>query len=289
MIEISFQPSFTRWCPTTVYEKLLILLQNKYSDKISYVKKSYDNESNSITGPHHCILKNNKGNYKVCSYWDNPICLTYDAFGWKPEKCLGMYSSVGAAIIPQLTPSSYCCYTQDIEDFALSHKMNFDQKQTNTELIFRGYLYGDRYNLNNYLKDNPESCIHIHKNTLDRLDYIQEINNKKICLSLNGQAEICNRDMEILAVGSVLFRPKLQSTKFHKEFIDNYHYISFDFSPDPVTQTQIIQERFHTVAKDIDFLSFVAYNGHRWFLENGTTQANAETLFSIINIEELFC
>lgn len=40
-------------------------------------------------------------------------------------------------------------------------------------------------------------------------EYFNELTNNQIGLSLNGAAEICNRDFEILAARSVLFRPQL--------------------------------------------------------------------------------
>ena len=68
----------------------------------------------------------------------------------------------------------------------------------------------------------------------------------KICLSLNGAGEICNRDMEILASGSILFRPELNQ-KFHEELIPDYHYVTFDIHADANTQADIIIYKFNSI------------------------------------------
>ncbi len=154
-------------------------------------------------------------------------------------------------------------------------------EKENNDLMFRGYLYGDRLNLKNYgiLNITDQKNFPIE-------NYFNELTNNRINLSLNGAAEICNRDMEILSSRSVLFRPLLFQ-KFYNELIPDYHYISFEYSSDPKKQTEIILDKFNLIKDNIDFLTFISENGYNWFKENGTVESNVKILNEILNEDKL--
>ena len=153
--------------------------------------------------------------------------------------------------------------------------------KTNNELEFKGFLYGERLNL---------SKLDMVKITDDKIfpveTYFNYLTNNKICLSLNGAGEICNRDMEILSSRSVLLRPNL-TLEFHNKLIPNYHYVSFEYSNDPYKQSQIIIDKFNEIKDNNNLLSFISENGYNWYLENGTVNSNIEILKKIININKL--
>ena len=110
--------------------------------------------------------------------------------------------------------------------------------------------------------------------------------NNKICLSLNGAGEICNRDIEVLSARSALLRPKL-NLQFHNELIPDYHYISFEMDKDPIVLNKIILDRYNEVKDDIEFLRYISENGYQWYLENGTIESNVRILKEIIKINKL--
>ena len=103
---------------------------------------------------------------------------------------------------------------------------------------------------------------------------------------MNGAGEICNRDIEILSVGSVLLRPKLKQI-FHDPLIENFHYISFENGSTPKEQLEIIRAKYEEIKTNHDLLNTVAKNGLDWYKRNGTINANVEILKKIININKL--
>lgn len=286
-IEFYFQSPHTGWCPTSIFEALYkkYLSLNKYN--ISHRELISNGEYNSSDSPHHLVIRNvNTKKYKACSYWDNVIALTTDSLGWSNDLCLGIYSSVQCTRSPLITPASYCCYTKDIEELITNNNILFENKVIlPNKLHFRGQLYGDRKSIYDTIKEDDQ--ITLTNNILSRSEYILEINQSKICLSLNGQAEICNRDIEILGAASVLFRPKLEITKFHNPLIEGFHYIVFEYNSSPHEQISIIKEKYNQIKRDEELLRYIAYNGNEWFKENGTISANVDVLYSLLNIKEL--
>jgi hypothetical protein len=179
----------------------------------------------------------------------------------------------------QFTPFSYMAYSIRFEELSLTRKL-FTEKSKN-ELSFRGFLYGMRLSLAD-LNKFPIT----QEKLFPEERYFEELTENKICLSLNGAAEICNRDLEILSAGSVLFRPKLNQ-KFYNDLIPNFHYIPFDLSENPIEQMEIIERKYDEIKDNNQLLSEIAENGYKWYHENGTTNANVDILKQILNINLL--
>ena len=175
--------------------------------------------------------------------------------------------------------SNLATYSLDFEKDSEKYRIPFNEKK-NSELTFRGFLYGMRYELN---KLNPKL---ITNKKIPSYDYVKELNENRINLSLNGAGEICNRDIEILSVGSVLFRPKLEQ-KFHNPLIPNEHYITFDVDNNPTKQWEIIQNKFDEIRNNFDYIKGIAENGLEWYKNNGTIQSNVDILKEVININKL--
>jgi hypothetical protein len=175
------------------------------------------------------------------------------------------------------TPVSCMSYSIVFDDLSLGRK-SFKEKENN-DLIFRGFLHGIR----GFLPSREKIKITSEK-LFPEYEYFKELTNSKICLSLNGVAEISHRDIEILSAGSVLFRPYLHQ-KFHNELLPNVHYIPFDISEDPVEQMNIIEKKWNEIKNDDEFLSEVCENGYKWFLNNGTVQSNVDILKKVVKLE----
>lgn len=276
-----FQPSFSGWMPTSIFQGVYDYYKLLYKDKIKCDNTSikYNNNAACKTGPHHLIIENlNTKKYIVISYWDMVYELLNDDNGWNNKNCLGIYSSVNAKTFSQIKPASYCCYNTIIEDNINLVNKNIHNKPNN-KLLFRGYLHGHRFSLKNLFFMTNER--------ISFVDYVKEISSHKIGLSLNGAAEICNRDMEILGVGSVLLRPKLIQTKFYNDLIPDFHYVSFDLVEDIKLQEEIILERYNSILKDTEYMIYVATNGLDWYNKNASRFANIDILTKIIDIKNL--
>jgi len=284
MIEFRFEYPHHGWSVPIVFAEYFDDFKKNNKDiQVSYINSSdFSNRfGGGINSAHIMTIKNTlNGKYLIISYWDNVYDLMLESNGWNPNDCVEIITSSGVNGCKNLTPFSYLPYTIEFEDLSKNAK-HMDDKQNN-ELFFKGFLYGDRLQLKNCGKLNiSDNKIH------PTIKYFEELTNNKICLSLNGAGEICNRDIEILSARSVLLRPKI-SFKFHNELIPNYHYISFEKTYDPKIQSDIILEKYESIKNDKDYLKYISENGYKWFLENGTIESHVKMLKNIINIEKLY-
>jgi hypothetical protein len=217
--------------------------------------------------------------YLIVSYWDKAIELTWEWNGWEPKNMVELISSSGTKPEMNFTPYTYLPYSIIFDNLSKNSK-KIEEKENN-ELGFRGFLYNERLSLSKIgdIKITNEKLFPIDR-------YYEELNNNKICLSLNGAGEICNRDIEVLSARSALLRPKLD-LQFHNKLIPNYHYISFEMDNDPIILNKIILDRYNEVKNDTEFLKYISENGYRWYLENGTVDSNVRILKEIIDINKL--
>ena len=274
MIEVTYEIPHTNWTTTNMYHKFYSYLSENYEcihkepTRIGY---------GSPNSPHMMTIKNIENNkYFVVSYWDYNDDVYNSSYGWDVDNMVELFTSSGIHCFDfKFTPFSYMAYTTEYDIYS-KNIVPYDEKPNN-ELTFRGYLHGMRHWLN-ALNEIP-----MKNDTVSTFDYFTELTNNKICLSLNGCGEICNRDIEIMAAGSVLLRPLLKQ-KFHNELIPNVHYIPFDNSNDPVEQMRIIKDKYNEVKNDDNLLRKISNNGYEWYLKNGTVQANVDILKSILNI-----
>jgi hypothetical protein len=282
-----FQEPFSGWMPTSIFQSFFNHQKNIHKDKITAdtISTKYNSESGHTTGPHNLIIKNLDTNkYKAISYCDNPSQLLNDVGGWDNKNCLGIYACPDSGIHKKIIPASYCEYNREISKYIQNMKTDVLSKKPG--LCFRGYLYNERHTLSQYL--NHQNVIQIHSNRLTYAEYANELNYYQIGLSFNGVAEICNRDIEILAAGSVLLRPRLYTSNFYNPLIEDYHYISFPILNDPKDQIDAIISTYESLRKDKDKINFVANNGHNWYNTNGSESGNVLVLSKIVKLEELY-
>ena len=77
-------------------------------------------------------------------------------------------------------------------------------------------------------------------------------------------------------------RPILNQ-KFHNELIPNFHYIGFEFNPEPIIQMNIIKNKYDEIKNNNELLEFISNNGYNWYIKNGTIEANVNILIDIFN------
>jgi hypothetical protein len=278
--EVTYQkPHGSRWSVHNVFDRYYEIFSKKYNTE--YITPVNTSEPAGPHSPHLMTIRNiDTRKYVVVSYWDRANELLIPALGWDTENLVTIITSAGVHTPNEIfTPFSYGCYTTEFDDLHLNRKKVKDKQNSNLE--FRGYLYAERHSLAETGKLNILSQ-KIHPNT----EYYESLNNNKICLSLNGAGEICNRDIEILSSGSVLFRPELKQ-KFHNELIPDYHYLTFDTHSDPNTQADIILDKFESIKNNKRLLNKISNNGYEWFKKNGTVSSNVNLLKKIINKELL--
>ena len=160
-------------------------------------------------------------------------------------------------------------------------------------LWFKGFVYAFR---NFLLQDSRFDIIPVHNNagSHNYEDFIKEVSNHRIALSLNGQGEVCHRDIEYFGVGTVNIRPIL-TTQFYNKLIPGKHYIGIKH--DDIKDKDInyyhskLKERiFNTyieVKDDISLLNTISNNARKWYLENGTIEKNIQILLKVIDLKKL--
>lgn len=280
-IEIGFEYPKNDWSVTNVFNGVYNdLLKTNLNLKYIDTSKLYNGNPGGTNSPHIMTLKNiDNGNYIVVSYWDRASDFTLSHNGWIVNNCKDILTSSGVFNGIKTTPISYLPYTTNFDRFSKNALKIQDKKINN--LSFRGFLYGDR---NNLFKLNRLNIT--NEKLLPDSNYFDELTNTKICLSLNGAAEVSHRDIEILSARSVLFRLKLNQN-FHNELIPNYHYISFDYDSNPNKQCDIILDKFEHIKNNIDLLEYVSENGYKWYQENATIKSNIDIIYNVININLL--
>jgi hypothetical protein len=119
-------------------------------------------------------------------------------------------------------------------------------------------------------------------------EYMRELASHKINLSLNGHAEVCHRDMEIMGLGNVLLRTKFVC-QFHEPLIPDYHYVAVDVENfrDYKSIADKLINKYNEIKDKHDFLNFVGKNAREWYLRNGCTDGNANLLTKIVDLNKL--
>jgi len=295
------------WNTTHYFQGIYDTLRNHYTDyKFSFVDsmtlvKSRSEPCMKYAHPHMIIENSNTKKYFVISYWDKMECIG-EYSGWDMENMVELFTSSGVqkndlnynSLDLKYTPFSYLTPRIDI-DIAISELKNTDNNNRTIpeKPQFKGYLYSFR----EYLKNDERFFVRETSdgNYLQYTEYIRHLNKFAINMSLNGAGEICFRDMEILGLGTALFRPKL-SVQFSDPLIPNYHYISVDY--DAIKDetkpkiffkklSDLIVERWNEVVDDREYINFVAQNGRKWFENNVSKEKHGELAIKLLDFNKL--
>lgn len=279
-LNVVYESPHTDWSVLHVFEGYVNLLKERgYELYIEHTNSIGTRDPNRYKSPHTLFIKNlETSKYVLISYWDNAESFFYEPHGWDLKNCMGVFTSSGVKNSLDVIPISYVSHNKKMDSYYLNSIPNSLKK--NNILHFRGFLYGKRNLL------SKKNKITITNEIISFEDYINELTNNKVCISFNGAAEVCNRDMEILGSRSVLFREKLNQ-KFHNPLIDGVHYISYDYDPDPDIQIDIIIQKFNEISQNEDLLNFISENGYKWFSENGTVESNIKIIDKVLDLNIL--
>ena len=281
-LKVIFEHPHNSWSPVNVFKTFFDWFVLNYTEhNIVFQNADYEikRNPNGTHSPHIMTIRNmDNAKYVIVSYWDRAIDLTWPYNGWDPENMVDFLTSSGVHQEFNYTPFSYVCYSKEFEILSEQRRKIFQDKQ-NYNLFFRGFLYGERLKMKEY---KPQ---HFTDSRLTPEQYFDELNNSRISMSLNGAGEICNRDLEILCVGSVLLRPELNQ-KFHNPLIPNHHYVSVKKVSNPERQLDLLIEKYEEIKDNFEFLNNISNNGLNWFRENGSINGNVELLKKLINLEK---
>lgn len=293
-LKVSYEFPNQKWTVSSIYSLVGNYIKNTYPNTVvvnsTTVRMTKD--PCNIHGPGFLVITNmDTKKYLVVSYWDRAYELFFRDCGWEPEYCMGILTSHGVIHntyelskqynVP-IIPISFSQYLIQFDKLAL--KSIPLHRKSRTELLFRGFLHGDGYRdkLGELL---PETVLN-SENKLEPLDYYKELQDTRICLSLNGAAELSHRDIEILGAGSVLLRPILKQ-KFHNRLLNNVHYIGYEYGNSAKEHADNLLKKYKEIKNNDQLLKTVSENGYKWFLNNGTVQKNAEIIISQLDLNTL--
>lgn len=163
--------------------------------------------------------------------------------------------------------------------------------------FFLGNVYSGRSEIVDILKKHPlfEIQHSIREEGLPFKDYIEEMQKYSLCLSLNGFAEICYRDIEAMATYVPIIRSEFLN-EYYGELIPNFHYIVGSEpcddgflryeKPSKYIAEQFI-EKVEEVIENEDYLNFIAENGRKYYEENCNIKAIVKNAIKLININLL--
>jgi hypothetical protein len=285
-INVYYEKPHNGWSVTTIYDRVFNSLRESYPS-IDFVHintpQFYPVGPGEIYSPHLMVIKNTKNKkYILVSYWDVSDDLFYEGNGWiNLKKRVQFISTSGLSFKHDLNePLSYPVYSVEVESLIENIYQNDQITRDNDVLTFRGFLYLFR----EYLSLDP--FFNVTNERLSYYNYLVELKKCKIGLGLNGAGEICNRDIEILGLGTPLLRPRLESV-FYNKLIPDYHYISFEIGENHESTKQNLLEKFNSVKDNPEFLNFISQNGRKWYEENGTIESNKKILINTINLKKL--
>lgn len=304
---------------TALFRQLIDLLKNQYPEHEFELDSSHEYDNFGYGSVSSCmsfsIINPENDNYILLSLFDNWRYHFMTHLGWKPKQMKQFFYAGGFNFadyfdykyvnkhnsgneFPENIQEVYqpfyynpyfdCCYDEMNE----ISKGTYNQKS----LFFRGWMWDSRKLMINNI--NRDDIIIIDKNVdgqnLNYLEYLQEMKNYKVALSLPGGTEICNRDIECFGIGVPVIRPPLQ-INFEDPLIPNYHYISFyepcDYSPmgHPNYRSyddfqKSLLSIWDRVKDNDEYLNFISRNAKVWFERNCKLQSNLKFLSKKINL-----
>lgn len=297
------------WNPIPIYEGFFEYLKSTYPnihftfyDNVSLrTPENYGGPSSVLGSLFMRIVNPENKKFLLISYWD----VARNFFNKKhqdylaDEKLIEFYTSIGihsdrdyayelSSPALKYTPISLCLQKSTDDDLIEKIINSKIPKVAKQKPRFRGACYAFR----KYLMDDPRfEMFNIYEegNKLEKEDYLKEMAASKINISLNGIGESCFRDIEILGLGCTLLRPKL-TVKFKDNLIPNYHYASVEVADQTnfFDLANAFMEKYDWLLRNPEAAEAIAENGRKWYLQNGTTAKNIETLSNTVKIEKLW-
>jgi hypothetical protein len=321
------------WSPHYVYEQSFAMLKTKYPEvRFSHINPEQFNGL-GFPSPGAFVVINPKNNKRIIlSYLDNSryVLLKDESVGWQPYTvqqlfCLSDIVPMKDAarqykikkdetLLPYVGTNDSVALDLDLEriikpfnqvvfrteyDLKISDKLyetKLSAKDRKQSLVFRGAMHYSRPFVAEHT-NHPE--ISFFKDHVP--DYYGELASLRCGLSLNGVAEICNRDLELMAIGIPIIRPLFKNVQFHEPLIPNVHYIPYDYdreyyyveatdypyNRDYKLHSQALIEKWEEVKNNYELLEFVGKNAREWYLRTGKLDRQVELFVNTFDINLL--
>ena len=310
---------------TNFFKKFLAKIQNKYPEIEFEIRSEPEYERFGNGGIHSCmscsILNSETNKYILISFWDDWKYHFYKHLGWQPSKMTEFYYCGSFNFVDYFNFKRINEHNNDVEhpsDIRLCYKSFFygpyfdsqyneideiynDRKAKSSfisDIKFRGFMWEHRKRMTDNLPSNSYTIIdkNVDNQTINYLEYLKELSNYKCALSLPGNTNICNRDMECFAVGVPVLRPSFDNI-LEDPLWPDYHYLSFYHSPKYWDGNcsyvsyqdfqQNLTEYWEKIKDNSELLDFISVNAYEWFKRNSTADKNVDYILSKLNLDSL--
>lgn len=324
------------WAPQYVYNQVDRLLREKFLD-IEFVSEcAVPDLMNEYPSAHVMTILNKENDKRTyLSYMDKSRFMLVDhpRWGWHPETIQQMFVTPDIVLLRQVMKEKAFlnkkrkffveCGNRDIHyienyeevfqpfsytvntiDFAKVYapRLSIEKKQAKDrqrKMVFRGYLWEPRQYICESGTHDEITCTSEY---FGGSRFAEDMITNRCGLSLNGNAEICNRDMEYFALGMPLLRPTLKYAEFADPLIPDVHYIAFDYDREDYHgerymgsprgyNTKLawdaLVDRWEQVKDDYDYLEYVGENALKWYLKNAELDAQATYFVNNVNLSLL--
>lgn len=340
-LELQYQAqAYPTWSPEHIFCLIDEFLKIKYPDINFKNTITHVREAQKFPSPGVFAIVNPENHKRIIlSYLDNNKCILIKNkdYGWYPETIQQLffcteycdieytckdyitskqldnktyflrYSNSGLYFFTNLDilkPFLYPVYDTYFDNYI---KTKFTEnslsksKDREEKLFFRGHLAWQPRRLT-CEKINTKDIVFTQEKVFQE-DYIKYLMKYRCGISLNGNAEICNRDIEYMALGMPVIRPLLKHTKMYDDLIPNFHYIAYDFQryssdnaihlacPLNYDYTELAESlinRWNEVKNDYEFLDYIGYNARKWYIKNGTNINHAKLFVNQVDLNLLF-
>jgi len=306
---------------TNFFKKFYDELKKKYPQHEFEVLLNPEYEKYGQGGIYSCmslsLINPNNENYILISLFDNWKYHFMSHMGWNANKMKKFFYAGGFNYLDYFNfkqsknndlkfpeniemvyepffynPYFDCCYDKMTELFE-NRNPKYDK------LFFRGWMWDSRKKMTENVDRDDILIIdkNIGESNLPYIDYLKELTEYKVSLSLPGGTEICNRDIESFAIGVPVLRPSL-SVNYPNPLIPNYHYVSFfhpcDYTsmgtPKYIDYTSFQKNLEYTwdlIKDNKEYLNFISKNARNWFLRNCSINGNIDLILKNIDLEKL--
>jgi hypothetical protein len=181
------------------------------------------------------------------------------------------------------------------DDYLFNYKKPVQDKIK--KALFIGNVYSGRTEIVDILKKHPLFDIrhYIREVGYPFSEYINEMQKYSMCLSLNGFAEICYRDIEAMAIQVPILRSRFLND-YHNELIADYHYIAgsepcengfLRYSKLAKEIADQFIDKIESVIDNEEYLNNIALNGRQYYENNCTIKSIADNATKLINLDLL--
>lgn len=253
------------------------------------------------------------GKFKVYDFGDNPkLTIRLCQLNLFDGAAIGQYNKVlwDELIVDPILRSKIKAgpYPETCWELGVTNYNDFQEYRQQAQLDSRLYWRGSLYSNNvptEYL--GVRKAVELLPDILSPNDfyfgnhpvpfeyYLQEAVNFKLVLSIGGGGgytcgDFCLRDIEMYGLGIPTIRPVYAITPI-QPLIPNEHYIAVDAEFDnsfryknPEILAQNIAQRYREVINDTEYLTKVADNARKWYIDNISSPSITNSILTALDL-----